>query len=157
VPFEYRPPLDGWVQTLKFKQRLSHARVLGELAADYLEDRLDACPDRIIPVPLHRARLRQRGYNQALEIARPIARRLKTAIDYRSVYRSRATPPQSRLSHRVRRANIRGAFTACADVTGIRVAIVDDVMTTGSTVGELARCLRRAGAEDVEVWVVARA
>jgi ComF family protein len=114
-------------------------------------------PDCLIPVPLHPTRLRQRGYNQALEIARPIAARLKIPLEVHAVRRIRATPAQALLPLRERARNVRGAFFARTRFDGRRVAIVDDVMTSGHTANSLAQCLRRAGAEDIEVWVVARA
>ena len=110
-----------------------------------------------MPVPLHPSRLRERGYNQALEIARPVARHLGIALDYHCTRRVRATPPQTELPRRQRHGNVHGAFALCRTPKATRIAIVDDVMTSGHTVNELAGCLRRAGVRHIEVWVVARA
>jgi len=141
---------------LKFHHRLNVARLLGELLADALETHIDAAPEVLIPVPLHRSRLAQRGYNQALEIARIVARRLGIAIDIRHCTRIGRTAPQTGLDEQTRRRNVRGAFAARGPLPWRRIALVDDVVTTGSTVGELARVLRHAGAEHIEVWVTAR-
>lgn len=155
--FAYVAPIDQLIWRMKYRGRLDLTRALGEQLAAHLARALDRPPDRLVPVPLHRARLRERGYNQSLELARPVARRLGLTLDPYSLQRVRPTPPQMQLPHAERARNIRGAFAARTSFTGQRIAIVDDVMTTGATVHELARCLRRAGAAAVEVWVVARA
>ena len=121
-----------------------------------LAPRVEPLPARLVPVPLHRNRLRRRGYNQAVELARPLGRALGLPVAPRLCRRQRPTPAQAELTGSDRRRNVRGAFAVAAPVPR-HVAIVDDVVTTGSTVGELARVLRRAGAERVEVWAVARA
>lgn len=157
APFRYAPPLDHLLQRLKFNGKLVHARLLGALMAEHLAQRLTLLPERIIPVPLHRARLAERGFNQALELARPIARRLGVALDYTSCERLRATAAQSRLPAAQRRANVRNAFRVNGAITARHVAVVDDVVTTGNTVNELARALRRAGVKTVEIWACARA
>ena len=153
----YAPPADQLIQRLKFNARLPLARVLGELMAVQLAQRLRAWPQRIIPVPLHRARLRERGFNQALEIARPIARALHIPLDYRSCERMRHTSVQSLLPAAARHKNIKGAFRVTRPIQARHVAIVDDVMTTGHTVQEFAATLRKSGVEQIDVWVVARA
>ncbi|MDT8383546.1 MAG: ComF family protein [Gammaproteobacteria bacterium] len=156
APFRYGSPLDHLLQGLKFNGRLAQARLLGELMADWLGAVVEAPPDQLIPVPLHAARLRERGFNQALELARPIARQFGLPLNIHGVRRRRATPPQSDLSRQQRLKNIRGAFEVVQPL-GAHVVIIDDVMTTGSTADELARTLLGAGAERVEVWVCARA
>jgi ComF family protein len=110
----------------------------------------------VLPVPLHRKRLSERGYNQALEIARPLGRR-GYSIETRCCKRVRNTSAQSELSAVSRRANIRGAFRVSETLTGRRFVLIDDVLTTGSTLKELAATLKTAGAESVVAWVVARA
>lgn len=155
-PFIYAAPLDHLLQRFKFNGRLEQARLLGELMAEWLGSVVETPPDVLIPVPLHAARLRERGFNQAVELARPIARRFGLPLDVCSVRRNLATSPQSDLSRKQRLKNIRGAFEVVQPVNG-HVVIIDDVMTTGSTADELARTLLRAGAERVEVWVCARA
>lgn len=155
--FHYAHPVDRLIQDLKFHHKLTAARLLGDIMADRLAQRTQPRPERIIPVPLHPARLHERGYNQALELARPVARKLGVPLDYRSVQRSRATPAQSDLPAEDRHRNVKGAFTVTQGFHARHVAIIDDVMTTGSTVEELAITLRKTGVEIIEVWVCARA
>lgn len=154
--FSYQAPVDFLIQRMKFGQRLGYARLLGELMAESLVREQDL-PGLIIPVPLHRGRLRQRGYNQALELARPVAKALGVMLDCRSCVRTRATASQVTLDAALRRRNVKGAFDLVRPPGHRHVAIVDDVMTTGSTVAELANLLRRAGIGRVDVWVCARA
>lgn len=155
-PFVYQLPVDHLLLGLKFNGRLERARLLGELMAQWLFSVVDVPPDHIIPVPLHASRLRERGFNQAVELARAIARQFVLPLDLDGVRRVRATPPQSDLSRKERLKNIKGAFEVSRSLSG-RVVIIDDVMTTGSTAHELAQTLLDAGAEQVEVWVCARA
>jgi len=155
--FTYASPVDHLIQDLKFHHKLHIARLLGDIMASNLALRVQTRPDLIIPVPLHSARLRERGYNQALELARPIARKLNLPIDYRSCERSRATPAQSDLPAKERPHNVEGVFNITGNFKGRHVAIIDDVMTTGSTVEELAAALRKADARSIDVWVCARA
>jgi len=156
--YRYAPPVDHFIRALKFQQQLGLAHLLGERLAQRLM-RGTSRPELIIPVPLHGARLRERGYNQALEIARPVARALGIPLDFRSLVRMRATAPQTGMTVAARRRNLRGAFALRDDtaVRNLRVALVDDVMTTGSTVQAAAKCLRAAGAKEVDIWVIARA
>jgi ComF family protein len=150
--------VDHFIRALKFHQQLGLARLLGEQLARRLVPETPR-PDLIIPVPLHGARLHERGYNQALEIARPVARALGVPLDFRSLVRVRATAPQTGMTVAARRKNLRGAFALRDDaaVRNLRVALVDDVMTTGSTVQAAAQCLCASGAREVEIWVIARA
>ena len=156
APFAYASPVNGLVTALKFRARLSYARVLGDLLVDWLEGQAPAWPEALVPVPLHGTRLAARGFNQALELARPAARRLDLPLLTRGIARRRDTPAQSDLNARARRANVRRAFVVSGEIPA-RVAIVDDVVTTGATVDALARALRRAGARDIAVWSLARA
>ncbi len=153
--FLYGPPLDRLITSLKFGGRLALAELLGGLMVQRLRP-FDVLPDTLVPVPLHPRRLRQRGYNQAVELARPLARALGVPLGAELCRRTRATPSQSELNREARARNVRGAFEA-APLTGQRVALIDDVMTTGATVASLAQAVRRAGAVRVEVWVLARA
>ncbi len=157
APFRYRPPLDFLIRRLKFNGRLSHARLLGDLFADALAERGGSWPDGIIPVPLHPRRLRERGFNQALELARPAARRFQIPLLTDGLCRVRYTPPQTRLDARARQTNPLGAFALGESLSGARIALLDDVMTTSSTVGECARVLRAGGVADLEIWIVGRA
>ncbi len=156
---EYEHPLDAMVQALKYGGQLALGRVLGEVLARSISDlglHLDV--DCVLPVPLHPRRHAERGYNQSAEIARFAARRFALPVEPGLARRVAETRPQVGLSPVERQANIRGAFEAAASlVRGRRIVIVDDVITTGSTVAELARALRRAGACSVDVWCIARA
>lgn len=155
--YRFAPPVDHFIRELKFHRQLGLARLLGEQLAERLTN--ETRPDRIIPVSLHRARLRERGYNQALEIARPVARAFGVPLDFQILQRVRATTPQTGLAVAARRRNVRDAFRLrdSDSVRGQHLAVVDDVMTTGSTAQAAAKCLRAGGADKVEIWVVARA
>lgn len=155
APFPYAGAMRELITGLKFHRQLAHARLLGALLARELEGSTER-PALILPVPLHPARLRERGFNQALEIGRPIGRLLQLPVDSGSCRRTRDTPHQMGLHERQRRRNVRGAFSVTGALSGRHVAILDDVVTTGSTAAELARALRRAGAARIEVWAVAR-
>ena len=152
--FRYAPPVDTLIHGLKFGQALHFAPLFAELLAARLTGR--PLPDCILPVPLHPRRQRERGFNQAVEIARPLARQLGCRLDLGSCVRRRATPPQTGLSAAARRRNLRGAFALARPAAGRSVAILDDVMTTGGTLDAIAGVLRRGGAEHIEVWVCAR-
>ena len=152
----YESPVPHLVGAAKFRGRLASARLLGQLLLDAAQVRGLPLPEVLVPVPLHPRRLAERGYNQAMEIARVLAITLDLPLDGRCCCRATATLPQAGLDEAARRRNIRGAFAAHAPFQWSRVAIVDDVVTTGSTVSELARVLRRAGAQEIEVWAAAR-
>ncbi len=125
--------------------------------ANDIRARTISLPDVIVPVPLHKQRLMQRGFNQSVEIGRTLSRSLGIPLDKRSCIRVRSTPEQSGLPARKRKTNIKGAFQVSEDFGEKHIAILDDVMTTGSTVSELARSLNAKGAKRVDVWVCARA
>ncbi|WP_193557764.1 ComF family protein [Rhodanobacter glycinis] len=156
APFRYGWPLDRLEARYKFGADLAAGRVLSTLW------RCEPCPvelpQLLLTVPLHRSRLRQRGYNQALELARPLARELALPLRQDALQRVRRTAAQTELDARGRRRNMRGAFVLGADVAlPAHVAILDDVMTTGATLAECARVVRRAGVQRVDVWALARA
>lgn len=150
--YAYGFPLDKMLQALKFHEHLYLAPAL----ADKLAARITERPDCIVPMPLHPQRLKERGHNQSLEIARSIARQLDIPLLVSACQRVRDTPPQSSLKWKARSKNMRKAFQASADLTGQHVAMVDDVMTSGASFNALAQALRRAGAREVSAWVVAR-
>ncbi|AMK10820.1 ComF family protein [Pseudodesulfovibrio indicus] len=141
----------------KFGNSYGRARLLADLGALAYGSGRGLPPDLVVPVPLHTRRLLWRGFNQSLEIARGVAGRLSVPLSTEALTRTRNTPPQTRLGVKERQANIKGAIAARPDlVRGRRVLLVDDVYTTGSTLRECARTLRRAGCEGVEVLVLAR-
>lgn len=150
--FAYRFPADKLVQALKFGEQLDLATPL----ADSLAENVAIPADCMVPMPLHPARLRKRGHNQSLEIARRLAARLGIPLHPQACIRLRDTPPQSTLKWKERGKNMRRAFQCVEDFGGKHVAIVDDVMTSGASLNELALALRRAGAAQVSAWVVAR-
>ena len=156
APFRYGWPLDRLESRFKFARELAAGRTL--VALWRREPRIIDAPGLIAPVPLHRSRLRQRGYNQALELARPLARAFGVPLRHDLLARMKPTAAQSELDAPTRRRNVRGAF-AVDRATGLpaHVAIVDDVMTTGATLAECARVLKRAGVARVDVWALARA
>ena len=146
--WRYEFPCDGLVQALKYRARLA----LAGFFARSLASRTMPEVDLIVPMPLHPRRLAERGFNQALEIARHLGR----PIEPRGVLRVKHTPPQTDLPYEERAKNVRGAFLCKLDLSGASVAVLDDVMTTGATLNELARALKRAGAARVENLVIAR-
>lgn len=154
APLRYEFPVTHLVPRLKFHGDLAAGRLLTQVLDIALRD--EPRPEALVPVPLHPRRLAGRGYDQALELARPLARSLGIALCTDVLHRVRATRPQTELRARARRRNLQGAFRARAPVPA-HVALLDDVMTTGNTLGECAMALRAAGAERVEAWVVARA
>lgn len=152
--FAYRFPLDALVQGLKYGGNLAVAGVLGEtLARAIASERVDL----IVPMPLSVQRLRERGFNQAHEIARSVARATGIPVAAEASRRVIDTAAQAKLPWKERARNVRGAFVCDADLSGRSVAVIDDVMTTGATLDELAKSLKRAGAAEVRGWVVARA
>ena len=153
APFVYAFPIDALIHALKYGRRLVASRPLAEALAAAVDERVDL----VVPMPLSAARLRERGFNQAHEIARLVGRISGTEAAADLCRRVMDTPPQATLPWKARAANVRGAFLCDQDLRGARVAIVDDVVTTGATLNELARVLKRAGAVHVSGWSVARA
>jgi ComF family protein len=157
VPFRYAYPIDHLVRGLKFRGELACGRVLGELFAAKALVNAVTLPELIVPVPLGRQRYLQRGFNQANELALPIQRATRIPVRNDLVIRHRETAEQTALDPESRRKNMRRAFRVVAPLPARHVAILDDVVTTGSTVAEVARVLRAAGAERIEVWAICRA
>lgn len=158
TPFGYGSPLSDLVQSLKYRSQLAAGRVLGTLQGERIAALgLQSDVDVLVPVPLHPERHAVRGFNQSAEIARWVARRVRRSLDPRLAARRRDTRPQVGLAVEQRRANVAGAFDAPRAVAGLRIALVDDVTTTGRTLEELAVVLLEAGAASVDGWCVARA
>ncbi len=141
---------------MKFRQGLELANYLCGIMGEVFFNDGTTRPDCIIPVPLHRRRLISRGYNQSVELARPLARQLMVNLDTHSCKRIRNTIPQSDLPAKKRRGNVRNAFSVTEGISYRHVLIIDDVITTGSTVNELARTLYRAGVTRVDVLACAK-
>lgn len=156
APFIHHDEIRHLISGLKFGSRFKNARLLGNLLAEHIQ-KMAEIPECIIPVPLHHTRYRERGFNQALEIARTVSKKINTPIDYSSCIRAKETPHQTGLSAKKRQQNLRRVFLVKKPLPFDHVAIMDDVMTTGSTVNELASELKRHGVNRVDVWVCARA
>ncbi|HEY9545248.1 MAG TPA: hypothetical protein VIR56_04525 [Solimonas sp.] len=144
------------IHALKYQAAFLHARLLGQLFADALLARGAALPDVILPVPLHPARQRRRGYNQSVELARALHRIAGLRVEANWARRVRRTDDQIGMTAVARRRNVAKAFVVDPQVRGLRIALLDDVMTTGATLGELARSCLRVGALEVEAWAIAR-
>jgi len=155
-PWRYEYPIDRLIQRLKFQGERVNARMLGTLLGRARAMVRAPMPQAVIPVPLHPLRLRQRGFNQANEIAGFAARELQLPVWQLALRRQRQTRAQSALSAHARITNVRSAFVATRPLTGVSVALVDDVMTTGSTAAAAGDALRDAGAARVELWVLAQ-
>lgn len=151
--FTYDFPLDAMMQRYKYGSMLNLAYFFGKVL--YKKASLGNI-DLIISMPMHPTRLKERGFNQSLEIAKVITKDHPEKLNYTLVQRQRYTSPQASLPLKERVKNIKGVFATNADLTGKRIAIVDDVMTTGASLNELAKTLKLAGATHVECWVVAR-
>jgi ComF family protein len=152
--FLYIEPIASLIQAAKFANQWSLLPPLGEFLATCITEQQGI--DRIIPLPLHPARLVERGFNQALEIARPVAAALRIPLEIGRLQRIKDTEHQARLSANARWQNMRGAFHYQGDLSGQRIALIDDVMTSGASLNAAAKALKTAGAIDVQVWVVAR-
>ena len=152
--YEYRFPVDRLVQRFKFAGDLAVGRWLSVQLASRV--RGEGRPTVVVPMPLTSRRLRERGFNQAAEVARVVAHSLRVPCALRALERTRDAPPQSKLGRRARRANLRGAFRCRGRFNGRRVALIDDVITTGATARAAAQALMRAGASRVDIWAIAR-
>jgi len=158
ILFSYTPAIKKLITGLKFQQRLLYGNILRTLLAEkvallYQQEDL---PEIIIPVPLHKKRFRERGFNQAIELARPIKKKLKIPIDHTSCIRLRNTAAQSTLPAHQRAINVKNAFIIRKRPAAQHVTLLDDVMTTGHTLIELSRALYDTGVKRIDVWCCAR-
>lgn len=160
IPFHYQSPIDFLITQLKFNENLRVASVFAQLLQPYLQkayaDTL-SWPEVIIPMPLHLKRLSERGFNQALEIAKTLVRNISVPIDVALCQRQKYTEAQANLTAKLRKANVHNAFSAAKNTGYRHVVILDDVITTGHTVRALVKTLNKAGVERIDVWAVARA
>jgi ComF family protein len=156
--FHYQTPIIKLITALKFQHRLIYARVLGELLAEKIIKTygLQPLPECIIPIPLHSERLCERGFNQALELARPLEKHLNIPINLNACQRIINTQAQSLIPAKNRQHNIKNAFIVNESFSNKHIAIIDDVMTTGSTVYELSKILKKARAKQIDIWCCAR-
>lgn len=157
---DYAYPWDGLITRFKFHGALDLAPALAQCLAEAVPQGAAPPPSLLLPVPLSEARLRERGYNQAWELARRLGRLLQCPAEARLLLRVRDTPHQLAFPPEQRAGNVRAAFAVeprrAAELRGRSVALVDDVMTTGATAAEAARMLLQAGAAQVQIWSVAR-
>lgn len=161
VPLLFKPPVDRLIRDFKYQERLDYGLTLAELLLPVLMEYWQALPedqrpDAIVPVPLHPKRTRERGYDQALELAKFWAKQLQIPLATGLLIRKKYTPPLAGMQRSAERRNaIKGAF-AVDKTPPQHIALVDDVMTTGTTLQECAKVLREAGTEHIEVWAAAR-
>ncbi len=155
--FLYDFPIDAMMVRYKYGNMMHLSHLFGQFLRDktalsLAENQIDL----IIPMPMHPTRIKERGFNQAHEIAKVITKHCREKLDFQSAERIKLTPPQASLPLKDRVKNIKGAFQVNGNLGGKRIAIVDDVMTTGASLNELAKTLKKAGATHVECWVIAR-
>lgn len=156
--FLYQAPITQLIMDLKFGHALVNARILGELLSEHIRDgwyRTKPLPEAIIPIPMHPNRIKERGFNQALEIARPISKALNIPLEYTKCHRIKHTAAQATLPARQRQQNVKSAFYA-GNLDYRHVAVIDDVITTGCTVNEFCLALKCAGVEIIDIWCCAR-
>ncbi len=156
APFRYQDALVSLHHNFKFHHKLAAGRLMAELMCEQLANRPPQLPRLLIPTPLHPARLRARGFNQAQELTAILSSQLSIPVDSHSLYRIRETRAQSSLPKKERQRNIRNAFALTSKIRSNHVAIVDDVMTTGLTVSEISKILQACGVGRIEIWVFAR-
>jgi ComF family protein len=156
APFRYKDELTSLHHNFKFHHKLAAGRLMAELMCEQLVTPQRSLPSLLIPVPLHARRLRERGFNQAQELAHRLSAQLSIPVDSHSLCRTRNTSAQSSLPKKERQQNIRNAFALASKIDCNHVTIIDDVMTTGLTVNEIAKILRASGVSMIEIWVFAR-
>ena len=153
----YRYPADQMIKRLKYLARLDLAHALARPLLETVRRDMAVVPDCLVPTPMHRARLRRRGFNQAREIARVLSQRVSVPVDDRLLCRYKPTAFQYELRPEQRKKNVKDAFSLIKSMSYKNIAVVDDILTTGATADEIARLLKRHGARHVQVWCLARA
>ena len=159
TPFLYDDFIKEAIHQFKFNSKLHYGKLLANLFTEYIQQRKIQLPDVLVPVPLYKKRIRERGFNQALEIARIVNKSMGVDIRYRDIKRIRDTKTQMELPAKQRQSNVKNAFeiiNSKYSFKNMRVAVLDDVMTTGNTVNEVAKCLKTAGAKQIDAWCIAR-
>lgn len=154
----YRQPLDGLITDFKYRRRLSSGVVLAQLLAQRLRNHYlhDSWPGALLPVPLHWRRQWRRGFNQAHFLAAALARELQLPLQANALQRGRHTPSQQGMNRKQRQKNLRGAFTLECAPAARHIALVDDVVTTGTTAGLISELLLDGGATRVDIWCLGR-
>lgn len=156
APLRYEPPISHLVGSFKYQSHFNHGRVLSQLLIERLQREDIASIAALIPVPLHWRRRWQRGFNQSEIIADELSRALQLPMQTRWLRKTRGGTPQQHLDAEARQRNLRDAFACNRDVTGMHLAVIDDVVTTGATANAIARILRNRGAASVQIWALAR-
>ena len=156
IPFHYREPLIDLIHQYKYQQRLYYGPTLAKMMAHFSRRQNDTKPDLLIPIPLHNRRMRKRGFNQAQELTRALSRELGVPVDPFLLKRDKDTRSQTGLTERMRKHNVQGAFSLKRDCPKVNIALIDDVVTSGSTVNEATKTLLKQGAKSVTVWAVSK-
>ena len=156
IPFIYQDPIRHLILQLKFHEKLYAAKILGHLLATQIKQNNKALPELIIPVPLHPTRQKQRGFNQTIEISRFLSHKLNIQMDNSIIIKEIHTQPQIDLSRIEREKNLANVFSVKKTPVAQHIAIVDDVVTTGHTVNQIAKLLQSTGVEKIDVWAIAR-
>lgn len=153
--FAYQDPIKELIQAFKYQQQPSLAKVLAKLLHQEVCDHQFDKPEALIPVPMHYSRLRERGYNQALLLAKELGKLTKIKVDNQILSKQKAVPAQALQNKRQRKKAVRGSFSCVTKAPYSHVAIIDDVVTTGSTISEITKILRKKGVNCIQVWAIA--
>lgn len=154
-PFSYAPPVDHQIRSFKYHDRPELAKILAQLLSREIDNMAIPMPDVLLPVPMHTSRLRKRGYNQSLLLAQELGKILGIDVNRKALIKKHKTTPQADLNLKQRTKNLAGSFALRHPIEAKHVAIVDDVVTTGSTVAEIAKTLKRNGVDYVQIWGIA--
>ncbi len=155
VPFVYEPPISEFIISLKYSGQLFMAASLGKIFSQYVISSATALPEALLPIPLHPKKLRSRGFNQSYELARIISKQLDIPVITDALIRHTDTPSQTGLSGLQRRRNVRSAFSLKKPIHHASVAIIDDVITSGSTLQAVARAIQKGGVKKLSAWAIA--
>ncbi len=156
ILFDYTAPISDWIHAAKFEASFIHCRLLSQLLSHTLAHRSTSFPQCILPMPLHSRRLRQRGYNQAIEIARTVCQRFAIPMDTHSLQRHRYSQSQSTLALKERKSNVYDSFNLRQPLTVSHIALLDDVSTSGNTLEAASRALLMQGPLELEYWCIAK-
>jgi ComF family protein len=154
-PYQFESPISEQIRDFKYHERPELAKPLAQVLAREISANQLELPDLLVPVPMHLSRLRSRGYNQSARLAQELGKILSIEADYNLLIKTHNTTPQAKLGLNQRSINLKGSFTVKHSVQARKVAIVDDVVTTGATAAEIAKILKRNGVEYVQVWGIA--
>lgn len=156
IPFKYGQPISNQIQSLKYAEKMIYAVSMGKMLSLWIMKNVNDTPEIIVPMPLHYRRIMHRGFNQSNEISKVVGRHIGVAVDNSLLLRVKNTVTQTGLSEKMRKQNLRGAFAVKKTHSYRHVAVLDDVVTSGSTANEAARALIRSGVEKVSVWAISK-